>query len=194
MKGFNRIIITIIFTMLVFRCTGEGMEENLVNADAGDISVTTAIHLGAQPGCSGISDKTEGNITMVKLAGENDVALLLLDGDPFCVDTITGIKSEIEKIEGMWQDEIESQVDISQKGDAGYEDLLRKKAIDGQRKLQLDQNGGSGNPPVKFDPDPQPAFESGIGIQVQDINGGKSNSTSSSGVNHDDSSTNHTSS
>jgi hypothetical protein len=152
-------------------CTNEEMPSDMLNADAGSISVVTAVQLGAEPGCSGMSGRVSGNITMIKLAEDRELALLLQDGDPLCVDTIGAIKEELASIEGSLVQEALGDVPVSGGGGGGdYGDLMRE-AREGEGLEQNNGSSDSGTVPVKFDPDPQPALKSSVGVSVTSASG-----------------------
>jgi hypothetical protein len=110
----------------------------MLQADAESVSVVTAVQLGAEPGCLGMSDRISGNVTMIKLEEDDELALVLQDGDPVCLDTIGVIKEELARLEGSLQ-ELASE---------GGQDEDRQTA------------GGGGG--IKIDPNPQPAVQSSV--------------------------------
>lgn len=110
----------------------------MLQADAESVSVVTAVQLGAEPGCLGMSDRISGNVTMIKLEEDDELALVLQDGDPVCLDTIGVIKEELAHLEGSLQE---------------------LAAENGQDEDRETAGGGGG---IKIDPNPQPAVQSSV--------------------------------
>ena len=145
-------------------CMNEGTPFDMLNADAESVSVVTAVQLGAEPGCSGMSGRISGNITMIKLEEDREMALILQDGDPLCVDTVASIQEELSSLENSLSEEVPGEVPA----DVDFGGHIRE-ALDGEGVEQESGGGGGdsdGTGPVRFDPDPQPALKSQVGVSM----------------------------
>jgi len=116
----------------------------MLQADAESVSVVTAVQLGAEPGCLGMSDRISGNVTMIKLEEDDELALVLQDGDPVCLDTIGVIKEELAHLEGSLQE------------------LAAESGQDEDRETAGGGGGDTSGGGIKIDPNPQPAVQSSV--------------------------------
>ncbi|MFH1435661.1 MAG: hypothetical protein ABIJ56_08090 [Pseudomonadota bacterium] len=155
-------------------CMNADMPPEMFNADAESVSVVTAVQLGAEPGCLGINYRISGNITVMKVEEDHEMALVLQDGDPLCVDTMDLIKEEMDSLEGNLKELLVEEIPLAElmddgemEGDIG--DVMREgwgDEADGMKHTS-DSSGdnsgsdGKGGGP-KVDPNPQPALESGL--------------------------------
>lgn len=140
-------------------CMNEELPPDMLNADAESISVVTAVQLGAEPGCQGMNVRISGNVTMIKLEEDEEMALVLEDGDPLCLDTMSVIEDELISLEGNLQElltEEEPEEDIG--------DIMREAQEYGGLK---DTSGsGSDDGHLQVDPNPQPAGETAVKASV----------------------------
>jgi hypothetical protein len=144
-------------------CMNEEFPPDMLNADAESISVVTAVQLGAEPGCMGVNYRISGNVTMMRLDEDAEMALVLEDGDPLCVDTYDVIKDELERLEGNLMELIPDE----NRGDE-FGDLMREgRNADG---LKQDSGGGGSNSGngggPKIDPNPQPANQTSVNTPI----------------------------
>ena len=155
-------------------CMNADMPPEMFNADAESVSLVTAVQLGAEPGCLGINYRISGNVTVMKVEEDNEMALVLQDGDPLCVDTMDLIKEEMDSLEGNLQELLVEEIPAAELvGDEGMEenigDIIREgwgEEADGMKHTSDSSGEGSGSDGngggPKFDPNPQPALESGL--------------------------------
>ena len=155
MKTFaNGLVLMLALT--VGACMTEELPLDMLNADAESISVVTAVQLGAEPGCQGMNMRISGNVTMIKLEEDEEMALILEDGDPLCMDTMSVIEDELISLEGNLQELIGDEEPVDDIGD-----LMREaQEYDGLKET----TGGSGtdDSPLQVDPNPQPAGQSAV--------------------------------
>jgi hypothetical protein len=144
--------LVLMLALAVGACMTEELPPDMLNADAESISVVTAVQLGAVPGCHGMSLRISGNVTMIKLEEDDEMALVLEDGDPLCLDTFGVIEDELISLEGNLQDMLDNEEPADDIGDI----MREAQDYDG-----LKETGGSGTDgsPLQVDPNPQPAGE-----------------------------------
>lgn len=150
-----RILSKYLFPFMIWACTDQNYDSEILNSDADNISVVMAVQLGAEPGCKGISEILSGNVGMIKIAERADIALLINDGSPLCVDTIEEIVSEINDFEEKLIQENNSEQRFFDNTDGNYGDEMRNELRNSQEIKET--SGESESEPRKFDPDPQPA-------------------------------------
>ena len=181
MKHKKKILAIKIVAAAVFvigGCMNADMPPEMFNADAESVSVVTAVQLGAEPGCLGINYRISGNITVMKVEDDNEMALVLQDGDPLCVDTMDLIKEEMDSLEGNLQELTVEEIPMADPVDNGemeedIGDVMREgwgEETDGMKHTSdssgegSGSNGNGGGPQI--DPNPQPALESGLEVGV----------------------------
>jgi hypothetical protein len=144
--------LVLMLALAVGACMTEELPPDMLNADAESISVVTAVQLGAVPGCHGMSLRISGNVTKIKLEEDDEMALVLEDGDPLCLDTFGVIEDELISLEGNLQDMLDNEEPADDIGDI----MREAQDYDG-----LKETGGSGTDgsPLQVDPNPQPAGE-----------------------------------
>lgn len=150
-KLFSQLVLILAF--VVCGCMNAEMPPDMLNADAESISVVTAVQLGAEPGCLGVSDRISGNVTMMKLEEDAEMALIMEDGDPLCLDTIEVIEEELIKLE----DNLQTWVPDDGLGEEIGDVMRQNRDADGYK--QGSGGGGSDGNTGKhqIDPNPQPA-------------------------------------
>jgi len=151
--------LVLMLALTVGACMTEDLPPDMLNADAESISVVTAVQLGAEPGCQGMSMHISGNVTMIKLEEDEEMALVLEDGDPLCLDTVSVIEDELISLEGNLQ---ELLADEESEEDLG--DLMREaQEYDG---LKDTTGSGTDESPLYVDPNPQPAGETTVKASI----------------------------
>lgn len=151
--------LALMLALSVGACMNEELPPDMLNADAESISVVTAVQLGAEPGCQGMNVRISGNVTMIKLEEDEEMALVLEDGDPLCLDTMSVIEDELISLEGNLQ---ELLTDEEPQEDIG--DIMREaQEYDG---LKDTSGSSSDDSHLQVDPNPQPAGETTVKASI----------------------------
>jgi hypothetical protein len=117
------------------------------------LTAIDAVQLGAAQGCHSLASQTTGSLTINMLEESDDLVLLLEDGYPLCIDTMSAVAAELALLEA-------SYLEGPPEGTLSTEDVEQMVLTSGGNVDEGEDEGID-----ETDPNPQPALETSVGGQ-----------------------------